>query len=132
MKIIELIGRSYFWPRMIQNIQAFVKACKLYSRTKASRLAFPEYLYLLLISFQIWQNIVINYITLLPICERNNKKYNYITVVVCRFIKMRHFIPTKGLTAAELANAFIRRVYSLHDASKTIISNRGTQFIFKF
>jgi hypothetical protein len=53
-------------------------------------------------------------------------------MVVCRFIKMRHFIPTKGLTAAELANAFIKRVYSLHDAPETIISDRRTQFISEF
>jgi transposase InsO family protein len=45
---------------------------------------------------------------------------------------MRHFIPTKGLTAAELANAFIKRVYSLHGAPETIISDRGTQFISEF
>jgi transposase InsO family protein len=45
---------------------------------------------------------------------------------------MRHFIPTKGLTAAELADAFVRRVYSLHGAPETIISDRGTQFISKF
>jgi transposase InsO family protein len=68
----------------------------------------------------------------LPICERNGEKYNHIAVVICRFTKMRHFIPTKGLTAAELANAFVRRVYSLHDAPKTIISDRGTQFISEF
>jgi hypothetical protein len=68
----------------------------------------------------------------LPICEKNDEKYNYIAVVVCRLTKMRHFIPTKGLTAAELADAFVKRVYSLHDTPETIISNQGTQFIFEF
>jgi hypothetical protein len=132
MKTIKLIGKSYFWPRITQDIQAFVKTCELCSRTKASRLAFSEYLHLLLVPFQTWQNILINYITPLPICERNDEKYNHITVIICRFTKMRHFIPTKGLTAAELANAFIKRVYSLHDAPETIISDQGTQFISEF
>jgi hypothetical protein len=72
------------------------------------------------------------YIIPLATCERNGRKYNHITVVVCRFTKMRHFIPIKGLTAAELADAFIKRVYSLYDAPETIISDRGTQFIFEF
>jgi hypothetical protein len=54
MKTIELIGRLYFWPRITQDIQAFVKACELYSRTKALRSAFSEYLHLLLIPFQSW------------------------------------------------------------------------------
>jgi hypothetical protein len=54
MKITKLIGRSYFWPRITQDIQAFVKACEFCSRTKASRSAFFEYLHLLLIPFQAW------------------------------------------------------------------------------
>jgi hypothetical protein len=132
MKIIKLIGRLHFWPRITQNIQAFVKACELYGRTKASLLAFSGYLNSLLIPFQAWQNILVNYVTFLPVCEKNNKKYNYIIVVVCRFTKMRHFIPTKGPTVAKLVDAFIKRVYSLHDAPKTIISDRGTQFISEF
>jgi hypothetical protein len=132
MKTTKLIGRSYFWPRITQDIQAFVKACEFYSRTKVSRSAFFGYLYLLLVPFQAWQNKSINYIIPLPTCERNNEKYNHITVIICRFIKIRHFILTKGLTAAELANAFIKRVSSLHDVPETIISDRGTQFISEF
>jgi hypothetical protein len=34
IKTTELIGRSYFWPRMTQDIQAFVKACEFYNRMK--------------------------------------------------------------------------------------------------
>jgi hypothetical protein len=117
MKTIELIGRSYFWPRMTQDIQAFVKACEFCSRTKASRSAFFGYLHLLPVPFQAWQNILINCVIFLPICEKNGEKYNHIAVIVCRLTKMRHFIPTKGLTAAELADAFVRRVYSCHGSS---------------
>jgi hypothetical protein len=132
MKTTKLIGKSYFWPRMTQDIQAFVKACEFCSRTKASRLAPSGYLHLLLVPFQAWQDILVNYVTPLPICEKNDKKYNHIAVVIYRLTKMRHFIPTKGLTAAELANAFVKRVYSFYDAPETIISDRGTQFISKF
>jgi hypothetical protein len=82
--------------------------------------------------FQIWQDISVDYITLLPICERNSLKYHYIAVVVCRFTKIKHFIPTTGLTAAELADAFVARIYALHEALDTIIFDRGTQFISEF
>jgi transposase InsO family protein len=82
--------------------------------------------------FQAWQNISVDYITPLPICERNGLKYHYIVVVVCRFTKMKHFIPITGLTAAELADAFMARIYALHEALNTIISDRGTQFISEF
>jgi hypothetical protein len=82
--------------------------------------------------FQAWQNISVDYITPLPICKRNGVKYHYIAVVICRFTKMKHFIPIIGLTAAELADAFVARIYALHGASNTIISDRGIQFISEF
>jgi hypothetical protein len=76
--------------------------------------------------FQAWQNISVDYITLLPIYERNGLKYHYVAVVVCCFTKMKHFIPTIGLTAAELANAFVARIYAFYEAPDTIISDRKT------
>jgi hypothetical protein len=76
--------------------------------------------------FQAWQDISVDYITLLSIYERNDLKYYHIAVVVCRFTKMRHFILTTGLTAAELADTFVARIYALHEAPDTIISDRKT------
>jgi hypothetical protein len=51
MKTIKLIGKSYFWLRITQDIQAFVKACEFCSQTKALRSAFFKYLHSLLIPF---------------------------------------------------------------------------------
>ena len=45
---------------------------------------------------------------------------------------MRHFISTETLSAAELADAFVNRVYSLHGAPDNIISDRGSQFVSDF
>jgi hypothetical protein len=123
MKTTELVSKSYFWPKITHDIQNYVKSCQLCKRVKASRFALLKYLRSLFVLFQAWQNISVNYITLLPICERNGLKYHYVAVVVCRFTKMRHFIPTTGLTAAELANAFVARIYAFHKASNTIISD---------
>jgi hypothetical protein len=82
--------------------------------------------------FQAWQNISVDYITLLPIYERNGLKYHHIIVVVCRFTKMKYFIPIIGLTAAELVNAFVARIYAFYGAPDTIIFDRGIQFISEF
>jgi hypothetical protein len=82
--------------------------------------------------FQTWQNISVDYITPLSIYERNDLKYHHVAIVVCYFTKMRYFIPTTGLTAAELANAFVARIYAFYGAPNTIISDRGTQFISGF
>jgi hypothetical protein len=76
--------------------------------------------------FQAWQNLSVNYITPLPIYERNDLKYHYVAVIICRFTKIRYFFLITGLTAAELANAFVTRIYAFHEAPNTIIFNRKT------
>ena len=45
---------------------------------------------------------------------------------------MRHFVPVPGLSVETLASAFISRVYCLHGAPDSIVSDRGTQFIAEF
>jgi hypothetical protein len=132
MKTTELVSKSYFWPKITHDIQNYVKSCQLYKRVKASRSASSGYLHPLLVPFQAWQNISVDYITPLPICERNGLKYNHVAIVICHFTKMKHFIPTTGLTATELANAFVARIYAFHGALNTIISDRETQFISEF
>jgi hypothetical protein len=66
------------------------------------------------------------------LCERHGAKYKHILVVVCRLTKMRHFIAVTGLSADELATAFIGRVYSLHGCPDNIVSGRGSQFVSEF
>jgi hypothetical protein len=125
IKTTELVSKSYFWPKITHDIQNYVKFCHFYKRVKASRFALLGYLRFLPVLFQIWQDISVDYITPLPIYERNDLKYYYVAIVVCCFTKMKHFIPITNLTAAELADAFVARIYALHEAPDTIISDRG-------
>jgi hypothetical protein len=126
MKTTELVSKSYFWPKMTYDIQNYVKFCHFYKRVKVFRSAPPEYLRSLFMPFQIWQNISVNYITLLPIYERNGLKYHYVIIVICRFTKIKYFIPITNLTAAELTNAFVARIYAFNETPNTIISDRKT------
>ena len=45
---------------------------------------------------------------------------------------MRHFIPITSLDIEELIKVFIYIIYKLYGALSTIISNRGSLFIFNF
>ena len=59
--------------------------------------------------------------------------FNAILVVVCRLIKMRHFIPCKDTCIAEqLGDLYARHVFRIHGLPKTIISDGGPQFVAKF
>ena len=132
VKTVDLISRTYWWPRMTRDVATFVQACDLCFRTKASRSAPQGFLQPLPVPFRAWSDISVDYITPLPKCERNGQVYSHILVVVCRLTKMRHFIATTGLTAEELATAFIHRIYALHGAPDNVISDRGTQFVSTF
>ena len=58
------------------------------------------------------------------------QEYNLILVIVDRLTKMVYFIPTMEKTLAEgLARLFRDNVWKLHGLPKSIISNRGPQFI---
>jgi transposase InsO family protein len=132
VKTIDLVSRTYWWPRMTRDIDEYVKACELCVRTKAPRSAPPGFLQPLPTPFRAWSDISVDYITPLPECERDGRKFKHIAVVVCRLTKMRHFIPMTSLSAEELATAFINRIYVLHGTPDTIVSDRGTQFVSEF
>jgi len=58
------------------------------------------------------------------------QEYNLILVIVDRLTKMVYFIPTMEKTLAEgLARLFRDNVWKLHGLPKSIISDRGPQFI---
>ena len=66
-----------------------------------------------------------DFITKLPLAQG----YDSILVVVDRFTKMAHFIPTTEKTSAEgLAQLFRDNIWKLHGLPDSIISDRGPQF----
>ena len=59
--------------------------------------------------------------------------YDVIWVVVDRFTKMAHYIPTnETVTADALANMLIRDIVRLHGIPKSIVSDRGSLFTSGF
>ena len=73
-----------------------------------------------------WMHILADFITKLPSAQG----YNSILVVVDHFTKMVHFVPTTGKTIAKgLARLFRDNVWRLHGLPKSIISDRGPQFV---
>jgi len=72
-----------------------------------------------------WLHISADFITKLPLVQG----YDAILVVVDKFTKMGHFIPTTEKTSAKgLARLFRDNVWKLHGLLDSIISDRGPQF----
>ena len=67
-----------------------------------------------------------DFITKLPLAQG----YNAILVVVDRFMKMAHFVPTTERMSTEgLAQLFRDNIWKLHGLPDSIISDRGPQFV---
>jgi len=73
-----------------------------------------------------WTHISADFITKLSLAQG----YDAILVVVNRFMKMAHFVPTTERTSAEgLARLFRDNIWKLHGLPDSIISDRGPQFV---
>ena len=75
-----------------------------------------------------WKDILINFIIDLPV----SKGCINIMVVVDWLSKMRHLIAYFNILTPAIAQLFLDYVWKLYRLFKTIISNRGNQFISVF
>ena len=58
---------------------------------------------------------------------------NAVLMIVCRLTKMRYLILCRDTcTVEQLAELFVRHVFRLHGLPRTIVSDRGPQFIANF
>jgi len=77
-----------------------------------------------------WEDISMDFIVGLP---RTQKGYDSIWVIVDRLTKSAHFLPVRTIyRAKKYAELYMDRILCLHGVPKTIISDRGTQFVARF
>jgi len=129
-KTLELIGRSYFWPHLADDVREYVRTCPLCQANKATNRRPIGLLQPLATPTKRWTDVSMDLITQLPKTKRG---YDAIMVVVDRLTKMVHFAPTfTTVTAPELAALFFDTVYRHHGLPSTIVSDRDPRFTSLF
>ncbi|EED18391.1 retrotransposon polyprotein, putative [Talaromyces stipitatus ATCC 10500] len=128
LNTMERITRNYYWPRMMKDIETYIKECDACQKNKISRhqpygllqeIKAPDYP---------WQWITMDHIVKLP----ESRGCDAILVIVDRMTKYAHFIPTtEGTNAEELAEELIDGVFQHHGIPEIIISDRGPTFASK-
>jgi hypothetical protein len=120
----------FWWKDMKSDIAAYVARCDICQRVKAEHKRPAGLLQPLDIPVWKWEDISMDFIVGLP---RSQKGHDSIWVIVDRLTKVAHFILVKiAYTADKLADLYIDNILHLHGAPKTIVSDRGPQFIAKF
>ncbi|PHJ18646.1 transposon related, partial [Cystoisospora suis] len=120
------IRQIFWWPNMDNEIKLFVKSCVQCAKGKSSHLRPGGLMQPLSIPNVPWEEIAMDLILGLP---KTREGWDAILTIVCRLIKMSHFIPTRHNASAEdIAVLLVREVIRLHGVPSAIVSDRDTRF----
>ncbi|KAJ0629961.1 putative nucleotidyltransferase, Ribonuclease H [Helianthus annuus] len=128
-RTLALIGGMFYWPRMADDVEAYVHTCLVCQQDKIEQRHPGGLLEPLPIPNGPWESISMDFITCLPKSEGSGS----IIVVVDRFSKYGTFIPAPAdVTAAETARLFFKHVVKYWGIPQTIVSDRDPRFTGRF
>jgi hypothetical protein len=129
-KIYQDLKQHYWWTKMKIEITRYVAKCDTCKRVKAVHLKTAGPFQSLPIPTWKWEDISMDFVVGLP---KTFKGYDSIWVIVDWLTKTSHFLPVKTYyPVITYAHLYIARILSLHGVPKTIVSDRGPQFVSKF
>jgi hypothetical protein len=129
-KMYQDLKQHYWWTKMKIEIARYVARCDTYRHVKAVHMKTAGPLQSLPIPTWKWEDTSMDFIVGLP---RTAKGFDSIWVIVDWLTKIAHFLPVKiDHPVAVCAQLYIARILSLHGVPKTIVSNRGPQYVSKF
>ncbi|QFZ26815.1 putative transposon Ty3-G Gag-Pol polyprotein [Clavispora lusitaniae] len=126
LKMYEILGRQFYWAKMLDDCKAYAKDCKVCQLMKTSTQSPYGLLQPMPLPSQRWTEISMDYISGMPESTKGNEK---LLVVVDRLTKMVHLIPMPlDLEPQGLFNLFMKEVIRLHGIPKAITSDRDPTF----
>lgn len=129
-KMYHDLRQTFWWSEMKPEITRYVSECDTCQRVKASHLKVAGTLQPLPIPSWKWEDISMDFIVGLPL---TSQRYDSIWVIVDRLTKSAYFLPVCTThTVKQYAELYLDRIVSLHGVPKTIISDRGVQFVARF
>jgi hypothetical protein len=129
-KMYQDLKKNFWWSNMKVDIAKYVAECDTCHRVKASHLKSAGVLQPLTIPLWKWDDISMDFIVGLPLTAR---KKDSIWVIVDRLTKTAHFIAVHTThSVQDYAELYIDQIVCLHGIPKTIVSDRGTQFVARF
>jgi hypothetical protein len=129
-KMYQDLKQNFWWSNMKVDIAKYVAECDTCHRMKASHLKSAGVLQPLSIPMWMWDDISMDFIVDLPLTA---SKKDSIWVIVDRLTKTAHIIALHTTySVQQYAELYMDHIVLLHGIPKTIISDRGTQFVARF
>ena len=128
-RTLALVGDSYYWPHLKDDVEAYVKTCLVCQQDKIEQGAPAGLLEPLPIPERPWESISMDFIVGLPTSDG----CNWVLVVVDRYSKYATFIPApKECSAEQAARLFFKHVVKYWGLPRSIVSDRDTRFTGRF
>jgi transposase InsO family protein len=121
----DLVARRFNWPGMAQDIRRFVRNCDHCGASKPWREQKKGLLKPLPIPERVWQELSMDFVTELPPSDG----YSNLLVIRDRLSKSVVLEPMKSITAESTATALLNNVFKHHGLPRSIVSDRGPQFV---
>jgi hypothetical protein len=129
-KTIDLLSRTYYWPKLHEDVKEYITSCLPCQSNKARNSALAGLAQPIEPPVRRWDQVSMDLITQLP---KTSTGYDAILVVVDKYSKMLHIIPTTTtVTAPDLAKLFFKEIIRLHGIPSSIISDRDPRFTSSF
>ena len=129
-KMYHDLKQRFWWTKMKIEIARYIAKCDTCQKVKAIYLRSAGELQPLPIPSWKWGDISMDFIVGLP---KTSKGFDSVWVIVDRLTKSAHFLPVKTIyPMIQYAKMYLARIMSLHGVPKTIVSDRGTQFVSSF
>jgi hypothetical protein len=128
-KMYQYLRINFWWSNMKVDITKYVAECDTF-RVKDSHLKSVGVLQPLTVPLWTWDDISMDFIVGLPLTARNKDS---MWVIVDRLTKTAHFIVVHTTySVQDYAELYVDQIVRLHVNPKTIVSDRGTQFVAHF
>ncbi len=125
----ELVTQGYYWENMHDYITQYVNNCTTCIRAKKRNYKLHRVLRPLPIPEGPWQWTKSDHIVKLP----RSKGFDSIYVVVDRFTKMAHFIPTtERVSEEDLIDIHLKNIWKLHGLPLIHSTDRHGNFTLKY
>jgi hypothetical protein len=134
-KMLQVLQHSYYFPKMRNAIEDYVRKCTICRRNKYDRHAPYRLLQPLPVPPRPWHLVAMDFIVKLPPSADpvTKESYDGIIVVVDRFSKFGRFIPYRETwTATQLAHVFIKNVVANHGLPVQLVTDRDKLFTSNF
>ena len=124
------IHRHFYWPALYGMVRRYVTSCDSCQRNKSANRRPAGLLQPLQVPIRPWESVSMDFITHLPLTASGA---DALLVVVDRFSKQAHFVPTTNtVTAAGTARLYFDNIYRTHGLPQSIVSDRDPRFTSRF